>query len=241
MFRRATVPIVLIAVILAFGCAGQQANLQPDFATKTTQPKAPLIKSPDYKVGASDVVNVEVRGQADLNRAAVVRPDGKITLVFLGDVYVSGMSSEEIDEKLTRMYSEYIVGPDVTVTVVGFNSQEIYVWGEVARVGPLPYTGELTVMEALNRAGGLNGRSEPKAVQVTRNGKVWKVNLEDIVIMGKTDQNMYLQPGDVIFVPLNGFARMGFALDNVFYPLRAFFSFIFLGDSVNDLKLKHNW
>jgi hypothetical protein len=44
-----------------------------------------------------------------------------------------------------------------------------------------------------------------------------------------------------VFVPLNGFARAGFALDNIFFPLRSFFSFIFLGDSVNDVKLKHDW
>lgn len=241
MFRRIILPLLLAAIVLTFGCAGQQANMNPGFPTQTEQPKTPLIKSPDYKVGATDVVNVEVRGQPDLNRSAVVRPDGKITLMLLGDVYVSGMTAEEVDEKVSRLYSEYIVGPDVTVTVVGFNSQEIYVWGEVARVGPLPYTGEMTIMEALNRAGGLLGRAEPKAVQVNRDGKVWKVNLEDIVINGKTKDNIYLQPGDVVFVPLNGFARVGFALDNVFYPLRAFFSFIFLGDSVSDLKVKHGW
>ncbi len=239
MLRRIILPLFLAALILTVGCATQQSNV--DFSTKTQQPKTALIKSPDYKVGASDVVNVEVRGQPDQTRSAVVRPDGKITLGLIGDVYVSGMTPEEIDDKLTRMYGEYIVGPDVTVAVVGFNSQEVYVWGEVARVGPQPYTGELTVMEALNRSGGLLGRAEPKAIQVSRNGKVWKVNLDDIVINGKQDQNMYLQPGDVVFVPLNGFARVGFALDNVFYPLRSFFSFIFLGDSVSDLKVKHGW
>lgn len=238
MFRRTILPLIVAAAFVAIcGCSSPQVT---DFNTKTSQPKTPMIKSPDYRVGASDVVNVEVRGQTDLNKSAVVRPDGKITMVLLGDIYVSGMTSEEIDDKLTRSYSEYLVGPDVTVSVVGFNSQQVYVWGEVARVGPQPYTGELTIMEALNRSGGLLGRAEPKAIQVARNGKVWKVNLDDIVINGKQDQNMYLQPGDVVFVPLNGFARMGFAMDNVFYPLRSFFSFIFLGDSVNDLKLKHS-
>jgi polysaccharide biosynthesis/export protein len=241
MLRGIILPLILAAIMLTFGCAAQQTNPQNDFGTQTAQPKTPLISSPDYKVGAADVMNIEVRGQPELNKSVVVRPDGKITLVLIGDVLVSGMTPEEIDEKLTRLYGEYLVGPDVTVSMVGFNSQEIYVWGEVARVGPQPYTGEMTIMETINRAGGLLGRAEPKAIQVNRKGKVWKVNLDEIVIKGKTDQNMYLQPGDVVFVPLNGFARVGFALDNVFYPLRSFFSFIFLGDSVSDLKVKHGW
>ncbi len=240
MFRRTIVSLILAVLALTFGCAAPQA-MPGDFESQIAQPKTPLVTSPDYRLGASDVVNVEVRGQPELNRAAVIRPDGKVTLMLVGDVYVSGRTAEEVDDLLTRMYSEYIIGPDVTVTVVGFNSKEIYMWGEVARVGPQPYTGEMTIFEAINRAGGTNYRSEPKAVQIARNGKVWKVDLDRMITRGKMNQNMYLQPGDSVFVPLNGFARMGFAMDNIFYPLRSFFSFIFLGDSVNDLKLKHNW
>ncbi len=238
MFRKCVVPLLLAALILTFGCTGPQPT-PADFADKTTKPAAPMIKSPDTKVRAGDVVTVEVRGQPDLNRSCVIRPDGKITLVLLGDQSVTGMNATEMREKLTRLYSEYIIGPDVTVTIVGMNSQVIYLWGEIGRVGPLPYTGDMTIMDAISRAGGMSGRAEPKAVQVMRDGKVWKINMDDIIINGKTAENIYLQPGDSIFVPLNGFARMGFAMDNMFYPVRSFFSWIFLGDSVNDLKNKH--
>ena len=238
MVRRIILPLLLAAMVLVFGCATQP---QPDFRTRTTQPTKPIIKSGDYRVGPSDVLDVQVRGQPDLSRAVVVRPDGKVTMSLIGDVYVSGMSAEQIDAKLTRMYTEYIVGADVSVAVVAFNSKEIYIWGQVAREGPQPYTGEMTIVEAISRAGGTLVRAEPKAVQVTRNTKVWKVNLDDIVIHGRRDQNIYLQPGDIVFVPLNGFARAGFALDNIFFPIRSFFSFVFLGESVDQLKDIHKW
>jgi polysaccharide export outer membrane protein len=246
MIRKFVAPLLWVGVFLLFGCTADQQTFKTrladqDLQAKLKEVKKPLIKSEDYRVGASDVVSVEVRGQPDLSRTAVIRPDGKITLSLLDDVYVSGMTTEEIDEKLTRMYKEYIVGADVTVAVVAFNSQEVYVFGQVAREGPQPYTGELTILEVISRAGGVLARAEPKAVQVVRNNKVWKVNMDDIVISGKTNQNMYLQPGDIVFVPLNGFARAGFALDNIFFPLRSFFSFVFLGDAVNDVKLKHDW
>jgi len=236
MVRRIVVPLLLAVMFLIFGCADQR-----EFQTKIKQPTRPLIKTDDYRAGASDVISVEVRGQPDLSRAVLIRPDGKVTLRLLGDVYVSGMTPSEIDEKLTRMYKEYIVGADVMVAVVAFNSKQIYVWGQVPREGPQPFTGELTIQQAISRAGGTLHRAEPKAIQIVRNKKVWKVNLDDIVIHGKTDQNMYLQPGDIVFVPLNGYARVGFALDNLFFPLRSVFSFVFLGDSVSDLKDKHKW
>lgn len=241
MSCRIFVPLLLAALVLAFGCTSQQAERQAKFENKLAEAPKPLIRSPDYRVGASDIIRVEVRGQPDLDRGAVVRPDGKITLRLLGDVYVSGMTPEEIDEKITRMYGEYIVGADVTVSVVGLNHQTFEIWGAVPREGPQPYRGEITIREALARAGGTLPRAEPKAIQITRGNKVWKVNLDDMVIKGRTDQNVYIQPGDVIFVPLNGFARVGFALDNIFFPIRSFFSFVFLGDSVSDLKVKHKW
>ncbi|HUV39839.1 MAG TPA: polysaccharide biosynthesis/export family protein [Planctomycetota bacterium] len=238
MFPRWVVLLWLAALVATVsGCA----NDQQVFNNLIEEKQKPVIKSPDYVVGATDVLLVEVRGQPDLQKAVVIRPDGKVTLRLLGDVYVSGKTPQEIDEDITRLYNEYIVGADVTVSVVGLNSQSIYVMGQVPREGPQPYTGELTILEAISRAGGTNFRAEPKAIQVARDGKVWKVNLDDIVIKAKRGQNMYLQPDDIVFVPLNGFARVGFAMDNMFFPLRSFFSFIFLGDSVSDLKNKHNW
>jgi len=236
MTRRIAVPLVLAAVVLTVGCAEQQS-----FQARIQETKKPMIRSDDYSLGATDAIQIEVRGQPDLSHTVLIRSDGMITLRLLGDVYVMGMTTADVDAKLTRMYKEYIVGADVTVSLVGFNSKNIYVWGQVPREGPQPYVGELTVMKAISRAGGTLPRAEPKAIQVVRNNKVWKVNLNDIVIHGKTDQNIYLQPEDIVFVPLNGFARVGFALDNVFFPLRSFMSFIFLGDAVSDLKDEHNW
>jgi protein involved in polysaccharide export with SLBB domain len=227
---------LLLAMVSLFGCTTQQS-----LKTRIEEPAKPMIWSGDTRVGASDVLRVEVRGQGDMLQTVVVRPDGKISLRLLDDVYVSGMTVSETDAVLTRKYREYFVGADVTVSMIALNSQKIYVFGQVAREGPQAYTGELTVLEAVSRAGGVLPRAEPKAVQVKRKNKVWKVNMDDIVIGGRTDQNIYLQPDDVVFVPLNGFARVGFALDNIFFPVRSLFSFVFLGDSVSDLKTKHKW
>lgn len=242
MIRRLLMPLLLAILFLVSGCSDNKA-----LQARLLRIRKPLIRTDDYRVGPRDVIQVEVRGQPDLSRATMLRPDGKVTLNLLGDVYVSAMTPTEIDEVLTRRYKEYIVGADVTVSVVAFNSKKIFVFGAVPREGEIPYRGEMTILELMAQVGGVLPRSEPKAITITRavpnehRTKIYQVNLDKIIIEGRTEQNIYLQPNDIVHVPLNGFARIGFALDNVFFPLRSFFSFFFLGDSVNDLKKKHKW
>jgi polysaccharide export outer membrane protein len=195
----------------------------------------PLKASPDYRIGAADVLTIEVRGQPDLTKTVVVRPDGKITLVLLDDVFVQGLTAAEIDDKITRLYNEYIVNADVTVSVVGFNSQKVYVWGQVARQGDQPFDGEVTIVDALARAGGPNERAETKKVLLTRAGQVHQLDFYRIVIKGDPRDDVYLQDGDIIFVPPTVFARVGMALDNIFYPFRNLFAFLFLEKEVQSV------
>lgn len=217
--------LLLVVCALVAGCQSDQRAVRQAVAP---QANTPLKASPDYRLGASDVVTVEVRGQPELTKTAVVRPDGKITLVLLDDVYVQGLTTAEIDDKLTRSYNEYIVNADVTISVVGFNSKKIYVWGQVFRQGDQPFDGEVTIIDAMARAGGPNERAETKKVLLTRAGQVHQLDFYRIVIKGDTRDIVYLQDGDIIFVPPTFPARVGMALDNIFYPFRNLFAFLFL-------------
>jgi len=222
--------VVLVGVsTLLIGCQGEQTAVSQALKPKEN---VPLMASPDYRVGASDVLTVEVRGQQDLTKTVVVRPDGKITLVLLDDVYVLGLTTAELDDKLTRLYNGYIVNADVTVTMVGFNSQRVYVWGQVMQQGDQPFDGEVTIMDAIARAGGPNQRAETKKILLTRNGQVHQLNFYRIVINGDSSDYVFLQDGDIIFVPPTAWARVGMALDNVFYPFRNLFAFLFLEKEV---------
>jgi len=91
----------------------------PDEKKPEPAAPAPLLKAApaDHRVKPGDVIGVEVRGQPDLTRAAVVREDGKVSLALLEDIEVVGLTAAEIDDKLTKAYREYIVGADVTVHV----------------------------------------------------------------------------------------------------------------------------
>ena len=235
----AKVPVVLVALCvltlvfsLIVGCESSSDQVRTAMGPRMNEPLKP---SPLYTVGAADVVTIDVRGHPELSKTAVVRPDGMISMVLLDDVFVTGQTAMEVDDKLTRMYNEYIVNADVTVSIVGFNSQRIYVWGQVGRQGDQPFPGEMTLADAVARAGGPNQRSEPKKILLTRAGQVHVVNLYDIVIKGNFSENVYLQNGDMIFVPPNNWARVGMALDNIFFPFRNLFAFLFLEKEVSSV------
>lgn len=87
-------------------------------APETEAPaKEPLLKTADadHRAKAGDVLGVQVRGRPDLTSAAVVGPDGKVTLKLVGDVEVAGLTAAEIDAKLTKTYRDRIAGVEVTV------------------------------------------------------------------------------------------------------------------------------
>jgi protein involved in polysaccharide export with SLBB domain len=84
-------------------------------------------------------------------------------------------------------------------------------------------------------AGGSNDRAETKSILLTRAGQVHKINFYRLVIMGDRKDYVYLQDGDIIFVPPTAWARVGMALDNIFYPFRNLFAFLFLEKEVESV------
>jgi len=194
-----------------------------------------------YRVGAADVLSITVRDNRDLDTEVVVRPDGNITVPLLKDVYVEGMTPVEIAQKLDAEYANYIKDVETWVTVIGFNSKRIYVFGEVEREGPQPFMGDVTLIDAIANAGSLTRQASPGRVLVVRGDlsepKIWKINLKKITMKGQAQYNLMLRENDIVFVPTNPFAKVGYTIDNILYPFRSilaaaytFFAIDTLGD-----------
>jgi len=178
-----------------------------------------------FTIGPGDVLAIEVEGNADLNRPVTVAPDGSISLRLLGDVHVLGLTVQEIREKVCGLYEQYIGKPRIEVTLTENRSARVYVLGEVPRPGSQPYMGQQTLLDAISAAGGVTTRAAPKRVLLVRgdpeNPQVFRINLNDIMKKGRADQNLFLAQNDVVFVPPNGFASVGYAIDNVFFPFQS--------------------
>lgn len=109
----------------------------------------------DYRVGAGDVLDVQVLGHPDLSRSATVQTNGNIALPLLGEVPVGSLSVSEIKAKLTSLLArDYLVSPQVEVDVKEYSSQFVTVLGEVNQPGRKPLRGRTRLLDALLDAGG---------------------------------------------------------------------------------------
>jgi polysaccharide export outer membrane protein len=179
-----------------------------------------------YTVMPPDAIAIHAPGAPEIDGMVQrVRPDGKVALRLLGEVQIAGLTTQEIAEKLETQLSRYYVEPEVVVEVSRYSSQFFYIFGEVSRPGARPYTGRDTLLKALAEAEPtfLAWRSQ---IRVVRPGpdeesrKTIVVNLDKMIRSGKTEQNILLQPGDIIEVPPTPIAWLGHRVRELLYPLQ---------------------
>ena len=119
----------------------------------------------DYHVGPGDVLEVEVYDDPDLSGLVTVQHGGEISFPLLGDVEVSGLTSREVRDTLTRLLAkDYLVDPQVAVRVKEHRSQWITVVGEVVRPGKYFLQGSKSLLELLTEAGGFTPNASGEVV-----------------------------------------------------------------------------
>jgi polysaccharide export outer membrane protein len=162
-------------------------------------------EDPAYKIGPQDVLKIDVWREEQLTRVAPVRPDGKVTLPLLNDVQAAGLTPMELAGVIREDLKKFINNPQVTVSVMEINSRRIYVTGEVTKPGAYALLPHMTVLQALSSSSGFTAFARIKNIYVlrTENGKQVKLpfNYKEAISGKNPDQNIELQPGDVIVVP----------------------------------------
>ena len=164
------------------------------------QPQSDTIVG-DYILGEEDEIEISVYGNEDLEKTQAVRPGGFITFPLVGSLRASGRTPEELREQLTGQLSTYIRNPQVTVIVRTYNSRKISVLGQVKAPGLHRIISNISVLEALSRAGGMNEDADLRGTLVLRGQQIVPVDFTRLLKFGDAGQNVPLQPGDVILVP----------------------------------------
>jgi polysaccharide biosynthesis/export protein len=165
-----------------------------------------------YRLGPEDVISVDVFGLAQYSKSnLVVPPDGKISYPLLGHVKVVGRTTEDIEKELTERLVEYIIEPKVSVQLVQARSQKVIVDGDVGKPGVLEMTRRMTVQEALAMAGPVlrsGSKTNIRLLRQQQNGErqLFTINLKELE-RGR-GEDIYLVPGDIVFVPGNRFATV---------------------------------
>ena len=171
-----------------------------------------------YTIGPEDVLAITVYNQPDLSTHATVSLDGSFSYPLIGTVRASGLSTQQLEKRMGEMFAEYLVTPQVTVTVEQFKSQQVNVIGEVKTPGTYPLRRESTLLEVLLQAGGATANAggnvlvvrAPGGAQSTgkgadrgsKNEDITQVNLEE-VLAGKP-QRILVYSGDTVYVPEKG-------------------------------------
>lgn len=164
-----------------------------------------------YRLGPEDVISVEVFNQDRYTRKGIiVPPSGRISLQLIpGGVFVNGKTPEEVARIIEKEYDEYIIEPQVTVTLEKASSYRYSILGDVLQPGVRLMNRRMTVTEAIAEAGGVLTTGDRSKVTVLRRKQ--DGGMDPIIVnvsaiyKGKAPDTFYLAPGDQVLVPGNKF------------------------------------
>jgi polysaccharide export outer membrane protein len=156
-----------------------------------------------YIIGPEDSLQITVWKEPTLSGNFPVRPDGMISLVLVGDLPAAGLTPMALSNDITQRLKKYIQDPVVTVSVLGVNSQRIFLVGEVNKVGPVMLTPGMTPLQAIVSAGGLSQFANSKRIYILRTvaGKQQKFPFNYKAALKGENTGITLLPGDTIVVP----------------------------------------
>jgi polysaccharide export outer membrane protein len=170
--------------------------------------KEPDPRRSEYVIGSSDRLSVLVWKSPDLSRDVTVRPDGTITLPLIGDLAAEGLTPSQLKGEIAKRLAKFVRDESavVTIAVVEVNSYTFTVSGNVEKPGVFTSRKYVTVLEAVQMAGGLNRFASASETKLMRRGTEGKLRIIPIdypaVLDGsRPEANLALMAGDQLYVP----------------------------------------
>jgi polysaccharide export outer membrane protein len=201
---------VLLAFTILIGCASTVPL--PDNAKLEDSQKVNLRVS-EFVLGAGDTVEFAVYRQDDLKRTVKIDTSGKVMFPLIGDIQVTGKSIFTLRDELKERYSVYLVNPQVMVTVTAISSKKFMVLGEVNSPGVFTIDTDLTITEAIAKAGGMTHDAKESKVILIRRGKekpeLLSFSFKDIWEKGDFTRDVTLRPGDIVYASTKTIADVG--------------------------------
>ena len=240
MKRMASVAVVVGLMVLTSGCKSN-AELNAVVAKART-----MMTAPDYIIEEGDDISIRVLDHEQYSiDQQLVRPDGKISFPRHGDIEVAGKTVEKLRAELESSFHASLnlaKKPRVYIGVNQFLSKAVTIFGEINRPGRYAYTGQMRVADLLGRAIGIRDVTAAHDQtllfrDVGGKTKIYKIHLKAFGYEGDFTTNYFLRPGDIVYVPRNGWAKAALAVERVLLPVNAVFQTLGLGSTTTALFL----
>jgi polysaccharide export outer membrane protein len=169
-------------------------------------------RAQEYTIGPGDVLSIVIWGHVDLSREYPVTQDGFVPFPLVGRVHAVGLSTTQLAQSLReKLEKDFLVNPQVMVSVKDFLSRKVQVLGEAEKPGLFYLTGPTTLLEILSKAGGLSKTAGKELVLVrtaqpgagpgvASGSTILRLDLRKIQA-GDTKENIQLENADMVFVP----------------------------------------
>jgi polysaccharide export outer membrane protein len=193
-----TITLAIAVFILALPIVARAQDQRPPRLTTVTEER--------YRLQPGDVLEVSYRYSPEFNQTVTVQPDGYVSLEVSGDLKVAGMTVEEARRMILKKASERLQDPVATVMLKEFQRPYFVVAGEVAQPGRIEMRERVTALQAIMLAGGMKESAKSSQVVVFRKinsdvAEVKLLNLKSIRRTSDLENDLTLQPGDMVFVP----------------------------------------
>jgi polysaccharide export outer membrane protein len=207
---------LVISVLLLGGCgaaAVKPASLEQANAISTR------AAGGEYRLQPGDELDIRFYYNPELNTSVLIRPDGRISIPLANEVQAAGLTPNGLTQQLRSAFERELRRPELTVIVRSFNSQKVFVGGEVQTPGVVQALGPLTVLQSVTQAGGFKETARLNEVLVIRRDPaaqdpiVIPVDIGAVVDGTQTNQDIALMPFDVVYVPKSPIANVNKFVD----------------------------
>jgi polysaccharide export outer membrane protein len=203
-------------MLLLFSLLGFSVNAPKSFLlfSMAKNPKNSAASAgEDYVLEVGDVIEVKLYYSPELNERVTIRPDGKVSFQLVNEIKAAGLTPAELSAVLVEKYSRLLRQPEVAVIVREFAGQKVFIGGEVVAPKVVRLNEGMTAVQAIMDAGGVKETAYLKEVVIVSRGPqgaplATKVNLGRVV-SGESPQNdVFLKPYDIVFVPKSRIAKI---------------------------------
>jgi polysaccharide export outer membrane protein len=167
--------------------------------------------SPDYIIGPNDVLMLNIDGKPEFSmlfpagssrvNGSRVDGSGNIQIPLAGPVPVGGLTVPQAQARISEALRRYLKDPWVVAEIAEYKSRPLYLLGSFRKSGTYYMDRPLTLVQGIAQGDGFDPAANIRGARLTRNGVIQPVDIYDLLTRGDTSQNIWLKPGDTIYLP----------------------------------------